>query len=313
VIQHIKNEKINEKLTKISGMLTFDPLGDQSYVVTELRSVGKWISDNVLPPNCFKCCHNGLPRTVDILCDQNDIPWELVLVDDRFLSELVIHARYPFVGRGRKESISYKPIPRMAVVIGKSVDLPNAHLEINEIASIYYKIFSSRLTVIQGESVTPDKLRRMLENGGEDGAAFDIIHFVGHGASAENAVWLKLPSAPFMVKDIPPVLFGNPLIFWNACYSAGSPPGLIAYQAGILSAFGTKLLAGGASHFIGALLPIQDKAARQFAACFYSHLFGAAAVGEAFFAAKSEVGKTDPIVHTYSLYGNPGIKVCTNG
>jgi hypothetical protein len=312
VVEAEKLRNINEEMKKIAGMLTYDPLGDRAVILQRLRKIGKWIADKLLPVDWFKCCHNGGPVTLYLVSDQNDVPWELTLIDDQFLSEKVIHARNPYVGRGRSRTVSYSTIPRIVIIVGKSNNLPNVDFEIDEIMEVYKSCFCEAILVKRGEAVTPDYLRRILEQG-EDGQAFDVIHFVGHGSSSDDKVWLNLPSAPFLPSDVPPVLLGNPLIFWNACFSASSSAFPTIDNSGILSEFGSRFIANGASHFIGALLPIQDKIGKQFAGCFYSELFTRkSTVGEAFFCAKSKVASTDPLVHTYVLYGNPSIRMCNN-
>jgi Peptidase family C25 len=119
-----------------------------------------------------------------------------------------------------------------------------------------------------------------------------------------------LPAAPFLPNDIPPLLNGNPLVFWNACFSAGAFAAPASDSTGILTEFGSRFISCGASHFVGSPLPIVDQTGKEFACCFYSNLFGERmSVGEAFFIAKSKVATTDPIVHAYVLYGNPAISV----
>jgi hypothetical protein len=71
------------------------------------------------------------------------------------------------------------------------------------------------------------------------------------------------------------------------------------------------LITNGASHFIGPLIPILDRTSMEFAKSFYTHIFNHSSVGEAFFSAKTELGMTNPLVHTYALYGNPAIRIRT--
>jgi hypothetical protein len=312
VVQSEKNEHINMAMQDIAGALVYDPLPDKNFIIDQMRTVGKWIAGRILPDNCFHCCSNGLlPRTISILSDQDDIPWELTVITNKFLSELAVHARFPFVASGRRAPIQYATPPRMLVIIGRSNDLPHVQLEIDELQQVYKTFPNHTIDILRGEGVTPSTIRSCLENG-KHGVPYDIVHFIGHGSASGDKLWLELPGLPFLLDDVPRIIRGNPIVFWNSCFSASSASPR-RYQPEISSGFGNRLLAGGASHFIGTLLPIPDRTARQLSCKFYEYIFNDLTVGEALFRAKSDVGAQDALVHTYALYGNPHIRINGHG
>lgn len=312
VIEEDRNRRVAGALTDLAGFLKYNPHYSPTSIFERLKAIGEWISEYVLPGQSLCCCQGRLPQTVEIMTDQHEIPWELTWVEGNFLSSHVVHARYPFVSKARHHSLIYESPPKFAVVIGRSEGLFSAQDELDEIQRMYSERFKRDITIFQGEAVRADFLRRLLADGATVGGPFDVIHFIGHGDSQTDQVWLELTGSPFLDSYVPPSMNGNPLIFWNACFSASSTAARYRYQADIVDAFGGKLLSSGASHFIGPLFPVLDTTAHRLAVSFYSHLFSGLPVGLAFFNAKKELGAIDPIAQSYVLYGNPAVRVVTD-
>jgi hypothetical protein len=313
VIATDKNKQINEKMKRIAGGLTFDPLGDPAAILTQLQEIGRWISDRLLPQNCFNCCDGELPETIVIQTDQNDIPWEIAVFQGRFLSEQTVQARFPFVGRGRRIPIRYNVRPRILIVTGVLSDLTHSSTEAHSVSQIYEEIFpGSASNVITKSAVTKVELRHALELG--DGVLpYDIIHFIGHGSTEGGKVWLELPDGPFLPDDIPRSIAGNPIVFWNSCFGAASSSVSVKYHPEVSTEFGSRLIAAGASHFLGPVIPVQDMAAQKFSAIFYRHLLTGKSIGQAFFETKTSMSGDYPLVHTYILYGNPFGRLAQHG
>jgi CHAT domain len=304
-----KNKHINSEMTDIGASLKYNPLGNQTRLLNKLSNVGEWIANRMLPPGCFDCCSTGLPRSIDIVTDQADVPWELMIVGGKFLSEQVIHSRQAFIGTGRRDEMKFGPNLNVAIIRGKSANLSESAIELELIKEIFTRHQSDcSPTIVQGEEASPDVLSKLLTRGIK-ARPYDVIHFIGHGGMSDKYVWLELPSVPFLVDDVPASILGNPLIFWNACLSAGVGPSVPSYNADIVSGFGGRFIASGASHFIGSLLPVQDDTARRFATEFYTELLNCATVGEAVFSAKTKVGLNDRLVHAYTMYGNPALRI----
>ncbi len=315
VYQEERNRHISEPLKDLAGYLTYNRDYDSSEVLRRMRQIGEWISEYVLPERCLCCCRDNLPQTIEIATDQQEFPWELTWVRNDFLARQVIHARLPFGSRRRGRSYPPDPsdMPRFALLVGRNTGLSSAQEEISEIRKLYQQKFDGDITVFQGADVTTDLIRDLLATTGNFERPFDIIHFIGHGDSQANLVWLELMGSPFLDNQVPQVLGGSPLVFLNACSSGISSPNQYRYQADVVGSFGGRLLFSGASHFIGPLFPVRDVTAKKFAVLFYSELFSGIPIGEAFFKAKIELSKTDPLSYTYVLYGIPLVRRINNG
>lgn len=315
VYQEERNRHISEPLKDLAGYLTYNQNYNPNEVLRRMRQIGEWISEYILPEQCLCCCQGNLPQTIEIATDQQEFPWELTWVRNNFLARQAIHARLPFGSRrrGRSYPLDSLNVPRFAVLIGRVAGLSSAQEELSEIRQLYQQKFGGDITVFQGAEVTPDLIRDLLATTGNFERPFDIIHFIGHGDSQANLVWLELMGSPFLDNQVPQVLSGNPLVFLNGCFSGVSSPNQYRYQADVVGSFGGRLLYGGASHFIGPLFPVRDVTAKRFAISFYSELFSGAPVGAAFFKAKAELSEIDPLAYTYVLYGIPLARRVNNG
>ena len=307
VIQQDKNIRVNQALENLAGHLVYSENSQPGAVLHMMTEIGEWIGERILPRNCFCCLNGNVPKTVEILTDQHEIPWELTRINGGFLSELAVHARYPFVTRTRHAAVEYSKSPKMAIVLGLTEGLELAQKEADDISSLFRQRFGTYPDRFESKVGGAQVLREILL--GTSYGSFDLVHFIGHGSSQIDSVWLEFPGLPFLGADVPRRLGGNPLVFWNACHSSASISQRFRYQSDIVDAFGGRLLSAGASHFIGSLFPVLDSTATQFSVSFYSSLFSGHEVGLAFFAAKKAVASADPLVHTYALYGNPLLRV----
>jgi CHAT domain-containing protein len=308
-----KNRRISIPLVDLAGYITYNQNYDPSQVLERMKQIGGWISEKILPGNCLCCCRSGLPQSIEIFTDQHEIPWELTWVREDFLARHIVHTRLPFASRGRSYTVNYSPVPRFAVLIGRAAGLHFAQEELSAIRTLYQQKFGEDITVFQGAEVTADLIRDILVNTGNFDRPFDIVHFIGHAESQMGLVWLELLGPPFLDKYVPQVLGGSPLVFFNACSSGVSTIVGYRYQADVIDSFGARLLAAGASHFIGPLFPVRDTTAKRLAVSFYSELFSGTPVGAAFFKAKTELGKTDPLAYMYVLYGTASVRMVNNG
>ena len=307
VIQEEKNRQISGALSQIAGQLAYAGARSSALIQEDLSDVGKWISENVLLPNCLCCWQGSLPHTVEIITDQHEIPWELTWVNGDFLARQTIHARYPLVSKTRHTPVSYGSPPKMAIIKGSSEGLHLVESEIDGICQAYFSKYGQNAKIFDGEAVKVEFIRRLL-SGLDSDLCFDIIHFIGHGNAQNDDVWLELLGSPFLKSNIPEVLNRTPIVFWNSCLGAASISNGYRYQSDVVDAFGSELLSNGASHFIGPLFPVLDGTARDFAVDFYAKLFEGETIGKAFFDAKNKLVANDPIALTYVLYGNPALR-----
>jgi hypothetical protein len=303
--QEFQNLHIAAELNDLAGYMRFASPREADEISRRLRGIGVWIAENILQSGHLCACHgNGIPRTVEIIADRQDIPWELTWLVDDFLARKVVHARYPFRSSGRRTPVSYPERPELAIVVGRSRGLFAAEAEIEDLCALYKAATGLNAEVFVGERVDVDLIRGILDR---SIGAFDIVHYIGHGDADQDQVWLELIGPPFLQSNVPAVIPRNPLVFWNCCLSGSSS--VTRYQSDVVNGFGSRFLSGGAGHFIGPLFPVSDITARKFAVAFYTHLFAGEPVGESLYEAKNVAGKDDPLALTYVLYGNPGVEV----
>ncbi len=150
-------------------------------------------------------------------------------------------------------------------------------------------------------------------------SAADIIHVTCHGGLRDDErspyYWsLDLHGVAWnyriAIDDLRDfALSGKPLVFGNACASAG---GGGAGSIGGLHGLGAAFMMSGALNFIGTFAPITQQTSVGFATTFYSNLLAAApplTIAEALLQTKkSNANPTDPSYLFYCLYGPPDIQ-----
>jgi CHAT domain/von Willebrand factor type A domain len=100
----------------------------------------------------------------------------------------------------------------------------------------------------------------------------------------------------------------NPLIFINACGSAGAVP---EYTS--MTSWAQQFMAAGAGAFVGTMWAVGSTAAQVFAEAFYAALASGDALGEASRRARVAAGRDhdDPTWLAYSVYGDPAARFAT--
>lgn len=158
-----------------------------------------------------------------------------------------------------------------------------------------------------------DHLTQLLTN-----APKGVLHFAGHGEIIEDPPGsqlyaLLLEDGPFTAPEwIDATTWKaatvRPLVFLNACDLGES-----SHVGGVVEGFGPAALGHGAGAFIGALWPIGDRSAAEFAEAFYQQVErrleteGRAVIAEVLRDLRnSHVHTQNPTWAAYVLYGHPG-------
>jgi CHAT domain-containing protein len=148
-----------------------------------------------------------------------------------------------------------------------------------------------------------------------------FVHFAGHGDY--EPVTRNAPLYSIMLSDgvLDPSTwrqmsqgadFGNPFVFFNACDTGRSRS-----YGGFVQGWGPVILSTGAGGFLGAMWPLLDDAAADFAQGFYDQLGGSKDEGGVFVAdALRDVRRRfyttgDPTYLAYVFYGNANLRVLT--
>jgi CHAT domain-containing protein len=94
-----------------------------------------------------------------------------------------------------------------------------------------------------------------------------------------------------------------PLVFLNACRSAGVSP-----EYSRMIGWAEQFMGAGAGAFVGTLWPVRSETASSFAELFYENLRAGDTLGIATQKARlsaSKLGRMDPTWLAYSVYGDP--------
>jgi hypothetical protein len=234
------------------------------------------------------------------------IPWELLYPlaaghDEGFLVE-----QFPVMRRvyGQQRS-------RSLLIAGTRYVMParspvNAQAEIASVRRVLGEDGEPAETIADLED-----LLRFIESG-----SCGSLHFACHNAFRSYAEGSAItmsggPFVPMLLNKAVTrrVLAGQePLIFINACSSAGAVP-----EYTRMMGWAQQFMAAGAGAFVGTLWAVSSTAAQIFAETFYTALAAGNSLGEASRHARAETSRDhdDPTWLAYSVYGDPAAQAIT--
>lgn len=238
-------------------------------------------------------------RQLTILADSDAVPWELLYPfdpghDAGFLVEQFPVTRVVF-GRRLPRSLNLQP----AWFVLPDGSPQQAHDEVAALRGIVDVPSAPRPVITE---LTP--LLDMIRNG-----VFGLLHFACHNtfdAAAGPVIPLdKRQFTPVQLTTTAisrPLARYTPLVFINACRSAGTSP---SYQQ--LEGWARTFMAAGAGAFIGSLWAVRDSTARDFACELYSQLMKGTMLGKAVMLARQAAAASpgDPTWLAYTVYGDP--------
>lgn len=279
---------------------------------TELLKVkGAYLSETVLPSELRDrlSALRGKVRSLLIQSDDPWIPWEILCVpetpggeaaDGPFLCEAFALTRWL---SGIRQTLPL-PIQRIAVVVPRDSDLPQAEGEYEDLLALA----ESGARRVDRVPARLSDLQQAFWRGEHDG-----WHFTGHGSHREgspdlSSLWLEND------EELTPVhLSGKaknlglkrPLVFLNACSSGKSGQSLTD-----IGGWAPHFLRAGAGGCIGALWPIDDGPARAFAQAFYHFFIMGAPIAEAVYSARQAIrSEGNPTWLAYTVFAHP-LAVC---
>ena len=316
-------ETIEAQCAKIFDMLNRTSrrgIGDAE-ALRELRDLGRSLSDRLLTSPV----KTGLRRTDEtclvLECDDNlvHIPWELLVVEDRFLCQRFGMGRIVETRQAAEDKVERKldDVLDMWILANPEGALPEAVTEGMEICdSIDWanrerrdgkgrRIVNAFLET--GADTSLEKTREKLRN-------YDIVHFAGHAdydSDNPNRCGWKFADGVFNADQVKTMAGGSAfplLVFSNSCQSARvekwNRKGCSDNDPfGLANAFALV----GVKHYIGSLWEIRDESSNFFARQFYGHLIRGETIGEAMRLARQAEGseETDICRASYILYGDP--------
>lgn len=184
---------------------------------------------------------------------------------------------------------------RLLIVDNPTEDLKWAQKEVEAIRQ-RFEAGHGVVETISGRQASREAVLNAIDQGD-----FDILHYAGHAAFAENAPGssgLKLAGGALTASDLAALRRVPQLIFLNACESGrirGASPGEPGGDGGRGAEFLARvslaeaLLVSGVGSFIGTYWPVDDFAAGEFATGFYDELLAGRPMAAAMRAARQRL------------------------
>jgi hypothetical protein len=238
-----------------------------------------------------------------VASDTDVVPWELLYPADGHNDNGFLVEQFPVVrrvhGQGRARTLAL----RNAAYVVPRGSPKNALDEIDLVRGTVGKGVAD-LGVVErlGE------LDRLLED------PPSLLHFACHNKFSNQAgSIISMDQGPFSPTDLAMAVQKRslrhraPLVFLNACRTAGAIPGLTRTMG-----WAKQFMAAGAGAFLGSLWAVRSSAAQQFAGAFYeSFVTDGLPLGQATLQARRRIASDDgdPTWLAYTIYGNPAATV----
>lgn len=242
-------------------------------------------------------------RLFTVASDTDTVPWELLYPvdgdhDNGFLAEQFPVIRRVY-GQGRVRNLNLSS----AAYIVPPGSPANAMDEVQSVRALLGGSIRD-----QGVCSRLDSLIRLLED------TPSVLHFACHNAFTDTeGSAMNLEGGPWRPSDLSvsvqrrSLAGACPLVFLNACRTAGEVPGLMHMMG-----WARQFMGAGAGAFIGSLWAVRSSSAREFADEFYRALV---AEGKPLGAASQHARQAisadggDPTWLAYTIYGNPSATV----
>lgn len=288
--------------------------GGGAYAYDKLKAAGQRLCDELLPRSIKDALRHTTAEYLVLNLDDHlvDIPWELICIDDDFIS-----LRFSMGRMVKTWQEVPKTIARPLVRPLKMWILANPEGNLNDASMEGLQIFQNMVRMnAEGEvvaptldaEITPGEIKESIKS-------YDFIHFAGHVHYDQRhpgqSGW-KLAEGHFTVEDIDKMAGGAPmpsLIFSNACQSARTIDWSENGNAKKASfSLTNAFLRSGVKHYVGAAWEVMDEPSRQFAHEFYTLLVAGKSAGDALKESRNNLKERfgpDICWVSYILYGDP--------
>ena len=277
-----------------------------SLVRNRIRNLGAQLWADVVPEAIRRqfWAQGDRIRLFTIASDMDTVPWELLYPVDGDNDNGFLVEQFPVVrrvyGQGRTRVLRLDSGTAYIVPPGSPA---NAMAEVDGIRGIFPANVRNR-----GVHASLTEFIDLLD------VAPSVLHFACHNTFTEKGgSIITLEGGPLRPSDLAIAVQRkgladiNPLVFFNACRTAGDIPGLIQ-----LMGWARQFMGAGAGAFIGSLWAVRSSSAKTFAEAFYHAMvkdripLGAASL-RARQAISSDPG--DPTWLAYTVYGNPSASI----
>jgi CHAT domain-containing protein len=285
-----------------------------------LRRIGELLYRLFVPESMHRVLrrHRGRQASSLVLTTNDlELPWEVLHDGDEFLC-LTRPVGRMVMGRAMpREKRFRQPNPKLRFLIvyaDPDKNLPGAESEIEIIEKELRSRWKDRIEIDvwkRPDEVTGEQFNDALIEG-----RYDVIHYAGHASFREDDPELSgllLTNGEMLyAQKLWRLLSGHPLAFLNACESGRAAneqeTPVTSYMGKPAEGIASALLDGGAIACVGALWPVYDDAAAEFAVSFYDYLLRGHLVGEALRRARVDSKERHPEAVTwasFALYGDP--------
>lgn len=265
---------------------------------------------------------NQTPCSITITTNDLELPWELMCFNDKFLCLERPVARMPMghaFPRGEKQQEHTGGKLRFLLIYADPTgNLPSARREIEQIKNSLEKDWKDQIEIdfLDREQANGHTLNERLRSG-----IYDVIHYAGHAAfdsqDPDLSGLLLDGEEVFFAQKIRRLIEGRPLVFLNACQSGRTaneqePEKVGQYLQKPAEGLASSFIYGGALGCIGALWPVYDQPAAEFAIEFYNKVLEGYMIGEAMRQTRREIRGRYPSQITWAafvLYGDPTFRL----
>ena len=275
-------------------------------VRNRIRNLGAALWADVVPETIRRqfWAQAGRIKLFTVASDNDVVPWELLYPVDGDNDNGFLVEQFPVVrrvyGQGRTRVLRLDSGAAYVVPPGSPA---NAMAEVAGVRDIFPARVRNR-----GVCASLDGFTGLLD------AAPSVLHFACHNAFTEQSgSVIALEGGPLRPSDLAIAvqrkeLAGiSPLVFLNACRTAGDIAGLTQ-----LMGWARQFMGAGAGAFVGSLWAVRSASAKTFAEAFYRALVSdGLPLGAASLRARQEIAGDpgDPTWLAYTVYGNPSAAI----
>jgi hypothetical protein len=241
-------------------------------------------------------------RLFTVASDSDTVPWELLYPVDGDNEMGFLVEQFPVVrrvyGQGRVRTL---PLASAAYVVPAGSP-KNA---MDEVQAIRDRLGGR--VADHGVLDHLDQLTDLLAS------APSVLHFACHNQFDAGGSVVNMADGPFHPDDLSIAVQrrglapASPLVFFNACRTAGEIPGLVQMMG-----WAKQFMGAGAGAFLGSLWAVRSSSARVFADAFYqAFVTEGVPLGAASLQARKAIADDsgDPTWLAYTVYGNPAATI----
>lgn len=238
-----------------------------------------------------------------IASDMDTVPWELLYPVDGDNDNGFLVEQFPVVRRvyGQSRARVLRLDDGAAYVVPPGSPA-NAMAEVSGVSGIFPWAVRNR-----GVHASLTGVTELLDS------VPSVLHFACHNTFNENGSVIMLDGGPLRPSDLAIAVqrrrFAgiSPLVFLNACRTAGDIPGFMQMMG-----WARQFMGAGAGAFVGSLWAVRSSSARTFAEEFYRAMVNEAMpLGAASLHARRAISADpgDPTWLAYTIYGNPSASI----